>query len=170
MNQALTNQNSQWCTFTYSCFLSFFREHTSILKYLYVLNKKYLTCIFREHKPFRQLSRSNDFTTDAVANLSVHERRKIPEAYSEPSRISKMELFVINDERLKVINNICKKLLRCSTGSKYVSASFFPGTFYMLLGKELWRRKKIEELRNKVLQMFVETSPNYCFYQKKAFI
>ena len=81
-----------------------------------MLNKKYLTCIPCEHRPFWQLNRLNDFTTETIANLFVHERLKIAEAYSESSGTSKMELFQ-KCLRLKAINYFCKKhLLRCSTG------------------------------------------------------
>ena len=71
----------------------FVNAATSILKYLYVLNKKYFTCIPREHKPFLQLNRLDEFDINAIANLFVHERLKVPEAYSESSRTSRMELF-----------------------------------------------------------------------------
>ena len=74
-------------------FYIFVHYCTSTLKYLYVFSKKYLTCIPCEHKSFRQLSWLDDSTFIAIANLFVHERLKIPEAYSEPSRTSKMELF-----------------------------------------------------------------------------
>ena len=58
-----------------------------------VLSKIYLTCIPHENKPFWQLRQLDEFAINAVANLYVHERLKIPEAYSEPSRTSKIELF-----------------------------------------------------------------------------
>ena len=58
-----------------------------------MLNKKYLILITRERKSFWQLRQLDDFTINAVANLSVHERLNFPEAYSESSRTSKMELF-----------------------------------------------------------------------------
>ena len=58
-----------------------------------MLNKKYLTCIPCEHRPFWQLNRLNDFTTETIANLFVHERLKIAEAYSESSGTSKIKLF-----------------------------------------------------------------------------
>ena len=49
-----------------------------------MLHKKYLTCISHEYKHFWQLSRLNQFTSDAMANLFLHERLKILEVYSEP--------------------------------------------------------------------------------------
>ena len=64
-----------------------------------MLNKKYLTCISCEHKPFWQLSRLDNFTIDVIANLFVHERLKIPEAYSDPSQTSKTELLA------KIVNS-----------------------------------------------------------------
>ena len=39
------------------------------------------------------LTRLDDFAISAIANLFVHEKLKIPEAYSEPSKTSKIELF-----------------------------------------------------------------------------
>ena len=80
-------------------------SRTRVLHYLYIVlhyfhikicvpvHQKYLTCIPREHKSFWQLSRLNDFTINANANLFVHERLKIPRAYSEPIQTSKMKLF-----------------------------------------------------------------------------
>ena len=64
-----------------------------------MLSKKYIFCIPREHKPFRQLRRLNYFTIDAIANLFVQERLKISQAHSEPSQTSKMGLFanIVND-------------------------------------------------------------------------
>ena len=46
-----------------------------------------------EHRQFWQLSQLDDFSINAVANLFIPERLKIPEAHSEPSQTSKMELF-----------------------------------------------------------------------------
>ena len=60
---------------------------------MYALSKKYLTCISHENKPFWQLSRLNDFSFNAIANIFVQEVLKIPVAYSELTGTSKMELF-----------------------------------------------------------------------------
>ena len=54
--------------------------------------------LFTEHlwttaSAFWQLSRLNEFAINAIANLFLYERLKIPEAYAEPSRTSEMELF-----------------------------------------------------------------------------
>ena len=54
--------------------------------------------LFTEHlwtiaSAFWQLSRLNEIAINTIANLFLHERLKIPEAYSEPSRTSEMELF-----------------------------------------------------------------------------
>ena len=84
----LHRSNSQRFTFTYSCFTP-----TFILEYLYVLGKKYLTCIPHEYKPFLQLSELNHFTTDAVENFFRSWKAKDAREYSEPSRTSKTELF-----------------------------------------------------------------------------
>ena len=46
--------------------------------------------------------------------------------------------------------------LRCSTGSEYVSASFFPG-IVSTFREEDFAGKKLGELRNEFLQMFGET-------------
>ena len=51
------------------------------------------TSVLHEYKPLWSFSRLNDFTTDTVANLFALERLKIPEAYSESSQTSTMELF-----------------------------------------------------------------------------
>ena len=48
-----------------------------------VLSKKYMTCIPSEYS--WQLTHLGGFTLDAIANLFIHERLKIAEAYSEPS-------------------------------------------------------------------------------------
>ena len=53
-----------------------------------------LTLIPCERKPFWQLRRLDDILINAIANLYIHERLKIPEAYSEPCQKSKMELSV----------------------------------------------------------------------------
>ena len=58
-----------------------------------MLSKNDLTCIPREHKPFWQLHRLDDFAINANALLFVHDRLKIPEPSTEPIRTSKMELF-----------------------------------------------------------------------------
>ena len=63
------------------------------LKYLYVLSKNYLICIPREHTPFWQLSRLDDFSINPTANLFFHEKLKIPKEYSELSRAFKIEFF-----------------------------------------------------------------------------
>ena len=44
------------------------------------LAKQYFACIPREHRSFWQVSRLDDFTIDAIANLFLRERLKIPEA------------------------------------------------------------------------------------------
>ena len=49
-----------------------------------MLSKKYLTLITRERKSLWQLRQLDDFTINAIANLFIHERLKIPEAYSKP--------------------------------------------------------------------------------------
>ena len=59
-------------SFTYPCFMLFVRLRSSILKYLYVISKKYVTCISREHKPFCQLSQLGDFNINAIPNLFIY--------------------------------------------------------------------------------------------------
>ena len=59
--------------------------------------------------------------------------------------------------------------LRCSTGSEYISASFFPGIFYILLGKKVLQGK-MGELRNEFFQMFGETSSNKLLFSPKKAI
>ena len=58
-----------------------------------------LTCISRKCKPFWQLSRLDDFTTNTIASLFVHERLKISEGCSEISRTSKANVCA------KIVNN-----------------------------------------------------------------
>ena len=84
-------------------------ETRCMLKNLHVLNKHYLTCIPREHKPLGQLTRLDDFTINAIANLYIHERLKILEAYSETSQTSEIVLFA------KIVNGY--KSLTISTKS-----------------------------------------------------
>ena len=66
---------------------------------------------------------------------------------SEPSRTSKMEL-------------LASSILDVWVGSEYISVSFFPTIFYVLLGKLSFAGKKLGEPRNEFLQMVDETSPN----------
>ena len=98
-----------------------------------------------------QLSWLNDFSIDAIANIFVYERLKIPDAHSEPRGTSNMGFFA------KMVSG--KKSLTISTKSSFldvwmrseyvsVSASFFPGTLYTLLGKEVSREKNMRESRN----------------------
>ena len=66
-----------------------------------------------------------------------------------------MEVFAkeVNDQKSLTIS--AKKLhLSVRLVSKYVSASFFPGIFYILLGKKILRGKSLGEIRNKFLQIF----------------
>ena len=51
--------------------------------------------------------------------------------------------------------------------SEYVSASFFPKTLYMLLGKGASWGKKIGESRNEFWQLSGETSPKKLFLLPK---
>ena len=59
---------------------------------------------FREHKPLWQLNKLDDFAISTIANLFLHERPKIPEAYSESSPASKDGVFCKFSLQLKVIN------------------------------------------------------------------
>ena len=70
------------------CLLMYFH-----IKIFVGVQQKVSTCVPREHKPFWNLSPLDDFTINAIANLFVHERLKIPEANSELSQTSKIELF-----------------------------------------------------------------------------
>ena len=73
--------------------------HYFSLTYLHIkifvcAKQKYLTLIPCERKPFWHLRQLEDFPINALANLYVHERLEILEAYSEPIRKSKIDLFV----------------------------------------------------------------------------
>ena len=54
-------------------------------------------------------------------------------------------------------------------GSEYITASFFAGTFYMVLGKKVYR-KKLGEISNEFLQMFSENSSNIIVFTKKKYL
>ena len=70
------------------CLLMYFH-----IKIFVGVQQKVSTCVPCEHKPFWNLSSLDDFTINAIANLFVYERLKIPEANSELSRTSETELF-----------------------------------------------------------------------------
>ena len=46
-----------------------------------------------ECKPFCQQSQLDEYTINVIANLFVLERPNIPEAFPEPTQISKVELL-----------------------------------------------------------------------------
>ena len=58
---------------------------------MYFHNKTFLMNTY--HFVISVLRRLDDFAFSAIANLFISERLKIPEACSEPSQKSKMELF-----------------------------------------------------------------------------
>ena len=64
---------------------------------------------------FAFLVNTDDFIINAVANLFVHERLKIPETYSEPSKTSKIELFAKNINGSKPSKTLSAKTLTCPT-------------------------------------------------------
>ena len=79
----------------------------------------------------------HDFAINAIAILFVHERLNIPEAYSETSWASKMELFA------KIVNNKASfdifaesSILDVRLGSEYIF-TFLQELFHILLGKIL---------------------------------
>ena len=83
---------SQLGKFTYSFYI------ICLLKYFHIkifarVKQKIIYLIPCEHRQFWQLSQLHDFSINAVVNLFIPERLKIPEAHSEPSQTSKMELF-----------------------------------------------------------------------------
>ena len=97
-----------------------------------LIKQKNLTCIPREHKPFWQLSRLNDFVINTIAHLFIRERLNIPEAYSEPSITSKMELFPKIVKGKTSLSIFAKSFtLDVRLESEYVSISSFTGTFYI---------------------------------------
>ena len=98
LNQALTNQilnDYLHILMLYIiCSLTYF--HIKIFAHV---KEKHLTCIPYEHQPFWQLSRLDDLAINATAKHLVYGRLKMPEAYSEPSQTSKIDLFA------KVVNS-----------------------------------------------------------------
>ena len=90
---------------------------------LYVLIKQKISnFIPHKPKPFWQLSQLNDSAINAIANLFVHERLKIPEVYSECSQVFKMELFakIVNSKTSFTV--IAKSfILDVRMGSEYTS-------------------------------------------------
>ena len=76
------------------CLLTYFH-----IKMSECAKKKCFTCIPRKREPFWQLSWLDNFITNAIANLFIHERPKIPEVCSETSQTSK------NGMCAKIINN-----------------------------------------------------------------
>ena len=97
IGQALTNwilsDIHSWICVLHYLFVNILL-HIKVFACPYLLSKKYLTCIPREHKRFWQLSwlASWTFAINAIASLSVHEKLNIPEVYS-PSYKFKMELL-----------------------------------------------------------------------------
>ena len=124
--------------FLYPCFTLFVCWCTSILKYLYMISKKYVTCTSGEHKPFCQLNQLGDFNINAIANLFVHEKPKTPKVYSGSSRTSRWSfLWKMVMAKKSLTISAKSSILDVWMGSECVSASFFPRTFWVLLGKEV---------------------------------
>ena len=71
---------------------------------------------------------------------------KIPEAYSEGSETSKVEIFekIVNSKLPEIIFSK-SPILDVRLGSEYASTSSFPGMFNVLLGKEVSWGKKLRE-------------------------
>ena len=132
------------------------------VKYVYVLN---IFFAFLVNTTISRLSRVDNFTINSVANLFVHERLKIPEAYSEPSRTFKMELFAKIFRGKKPLTTFAKSsIVDVRLDSQYVSASF-PAPFYTLLVKAVSRGKKSEGLGAVYL---VRSWPNGVFHFVKT--
>ena len=114
-----------------------------------------------ENKLFWQLSQLDGVTINAVASPFLHERLKVPEAYSELSRTSKIELFA------KILFPQ-KFHLRCLTGFKILLCILLPWKSLYTLREESFTGKKLRELRNEFYERLVKLRrTNYCFYQKK---
>ena len=128
-----------------------------------MFSKKCLICIPCEHKSFWQSGQLDGFIINLVAILFLHERLKIPEAYSEPSQKSKLELFP------KIINDSTFSGRNCNL-SDWVLNTFLPASqesFTYFQGKK-FRWKKLGELRNEFLQIFGETLPNKLLHLPKT--
>ena len=78
--------------------------------------------------------------------------------YSEPSRVSKMELLANLVHSWKFLTVSAKwSILDVLLGPEYVSASSLPEASYILLGKEVSQRK-LGELRNEFFQRYSKTA------------
>ena len=139
--------------FVFYIFLCWF---TFVLKYLYTLRKKDLTCIPREHKLFWQLSWLDDFAINAIALLFVHERLQNLVEHRKWSFLRKFLTTKSHGVRM---------------GSEYISESFFTGTFDIPLGKNVLQAKNWEKKGMKFYKCLAKLrQTNYCFYQKKVCI
>ena len=136
-----------------------------------MFSKKYLICIPREHKSFWQLSQLDDFIKNTVSNLFVHERLKIPEAYSEPSQTSKIELFakIINGSKPSKIfsaknSNLSYWVLNLSLPASQELSTYFKGKKFC--------RKKIVRIKQWMFaniwwdytKQTIAFTKNKCFY------
>ena len=123
-----------------------------------MLRKKYLLAfLVNTNHP----SRSDDFNI-----------KGIPKGYSEPSRTSKMELFAKNSWRLKSLTISAKTfIIDVRLSAEYVSASFFPGTVVILLGKEVSQEKSWENEGINFGKCLVKLCRiSYYLYQKNLYI
>ena len=108
------------------------------------------------HFSFWQLRRLDYFTTNTIANFFVYERLKIPEAYSEPSRTPKMELFgkMVNSWKSLTVSPK-SSILDVWLGSEYVYAPFIRGTSDIILEEKISQEKNWKNLGKNFCKLWV---------------
>ena len=121
------------CICVLHCLLTYF--HIEIFVCAFFVNTN--------HFVWSILSRLDDFAISTIANIFLHERLTIPEAYSEPSQTSKKVLFANLVFNLQSLTNICKILHpRCSSGFSIHLCILFPRIFLNTFRKRTFAGKK----------------------------
>ena len=121
------------------------------------------------HLVWSILSRLEDLAINTIANLFLHERLWIPEAYSD----IKMEIFANSVSSYKPLTNICKLLhLTCSTRFWQHLCILLPRIFLNTFREITFAKKKKKwgELKNEILHILMKLCQTNCFYQKNPII
>ena len=148
----------------------------SLLMYFHIkivvqVQQKNVLLAFLVSISFWQLSWLYDFTINAVANLFVHERLKIPEVYSEPSQTSKIELFakIINGSKSsktishKKLSKLFDWVLNMAQPASQEFFTYFQGNKFC--------RKKIGRIKEWFFaHIWWNYWENYCINQKEIFL
>ena len=111
------------------------------------------------------LSRLEDLAINTIANLFLHERLWIPEAYSD----IRMEIFANSVSSYKSWTNICKLLhLTCSTRFWLHLCILLPRIFFNTFREITFtkKKKKMERIKEWNFAHFDETLPNKLFLPK----